>query len=254
MYFIDRVWRMLLNIRRREVGAPAFAAVAQHPPTPRLALTVGARGLRPPRCLDPPWALRRSVVLMPAVVIAALVFVAGPAQASGGHGEESRVSAVLVLQAISVIANDGSADPVAEKLNDALAAPDKKGTDLVKVKQALSLVEGSATSADGAKDLGRARAIMVTAIAVRAATGYGEMPEPGMVGKDVSPYASGSETGTITVLDGFTPARGISDGGDVILLGLAILVLGAGVFLSRKWRPDDTIRELRRKSADVRKS
>lgn len=195
-----------------------------------------------------------TVALVLALVSAALVLVSGPAQAAEGHGEESEVSAVLVLQAISLIANDGTAEAVAEKLTDALEAPDQEGTDLGKVKQALALVEESAEGSAGTRDLSRAREIMVSAIAVRAATGYGEMPEPGMVGEDVSPYASGADTGTAAVLDGFTPARGISDGGDVALLVLAVLALALGVVLSRRWRPHDTIRELRRRSGQVRGS
>lgn len=209
----------------------------------------------------PGWRLRGSlpvgrgpVGVALALVIASLVLVAGSAQAAGGHEEESEVSAVLVLQAISLIANDGTAEAVAEKLTDALEAPDQEGTDLGKVKQALALVEESAEGSAGTRDLSSARAIMVSAIEARAATGYGEMPEPGMVGGDVSPYATGADTGTVEVLDGFTPARGIRDGGDVVLLGFAVLALVAGVVLSRRWRPKDSIRELRRQSAAVKES
>ena len=204
--------------------------------------------------LPPHWVRRGSAVLVVPFVLASLVLVASPARAGGGHMDESEVSAVLVLQAISVITNDGTAEAAAEKLNDALQAPDQEGTDLAKVKQALALVEGSATSSDSGTDLSRARKILVSAIAARAATGYGEMPAPGVVGKDVSPYASGADTGTIDVLNGFEPARGVHDGGDVVLLVLSVLMVAAGLVLSRTWRPHDTIRELRSRSAAMRSS
>lgn len=186
------------------------------------------------------------------LVLALAVVLPRPAAAAEGHGEESTVASVLVLQSISLIANDGGAEAAAEKLTDALGAPEKEGTDLGKVEQALALIEGSAPGSAGAPALARAREILVSAIAVRPATGYGEIPEPRMVGEDVSPYARGADTGTVVVLDGMTPARGISDGGDVVLLGLAVLMVIAGVALSRRWRPIDTIRELRRRSAAVR--
>lgn len=205
-----------------------------------------------PRSVSP--VRRAALVLVLGLLTGYLVFLPSSALAAEGHGEESRIASVLVLQSISVIANDGTAEAAAEKLNDALEAPDKKGTDLAKVRQALALIEGSAQGSAGAQDVARARAILVSAIAVRPATGYGEMPEPGMVGGDVPPYASGADTGTTVVLDGFTPARGIHDGGDVVLIGLAVLVVVAGVVLSRRWRPQDTIRELRRRSDDVKES
>ena len=206
--------------------------------------TTGAASLAPRRRAE-------AAIAVVVLVLALAVVLPGPAAAAEGHGEESTVASVLVLQSISLIANDGGAEAAAEKLTDALKAPDKEGTDLGKVEQALAIIEGSAEGSAGEQDLARARAILVNAIAVRAATGYGEMPEPGMVGEDVSPYAVGADTGTVVVLDGFTPARGISDGGDAVLLGLAVLMVIAGVVLSRRWRPTDTIRDLRRRSAAV---
>lgn len=199
-----------------------------------------------------PWAEAAFAVVV--LVLALAVLLPGPATAAEGHGEESTVASVLVLQSISLIANDGGAEAAAEKLVDALEAPEKEGTDLGKVEQALALIEGSAPGSAGAPALARAREILVSAIAVRSATGYGEIPEPGMVGEDEAPFATGADTGTVVVLDGMTPARGIRDGGDAVLLGLAVLMVIAGVVLSRRWRPMDTIRELRRQSAAVKES
>ena len=204
--------------------------------------------------LPPRWARRGSAALVVPFVLASVVLAAAPARAAGGHTDESEVSAVLVLQAISVMANGGTAEAAAEKLNDALEAPDQQGTDLVKVEQALALVEGSVASSDSGTDLSRAREILVSAIAARAATGYGEMPEPGVVGEDMSPYASGADTGTIDVLDRFEPARGVHDGGDVVLLVLAVLMVATGLVLSHTWRPHDTIHELRSRSAAMKGS
>lgn len=197
---------------------------------------------------------RRAAPAFAAVVLALMAAVAlpGPAVAAEGHGEESTVASVLVLQSISLIANDGTAEAAAEKLTDALEAPEKEGTDLGKVEQALALIEGSAPGSAGAPALAEAREILVSAIAARPATGYGEIPEPGVVGEDESPYATGADTGTVVVLDALEPERGVNDGGDGVLLVLAVLMVIAGVVLARRWRPMDSIRELRRQSAAVR--
>lgn len=169
----------------------------------------------------------------------------GYAYAEEGHGEESTMANVLVLQAISLIANGAPTDAVAERIQDALQAPDPTGTDLTLVAQALDLVEQGSPGASGAADLDQARDLLVRAIDIRYATGYGAVPEPGEVAQGQPPYASGADTGTTVVLDGLEPARGISDRADVVLLILGVLAVAAGLFLARRWRPHSSIRVLR---------
>ena len=188
----------------------------------------------------------RRVGLLTAVALLAVLALPSSAQANEEETEEANL---LVLQSISLIANDNEPDVIAERVADALEAPDKSGVDLAKVQQALTLVEESATSSDSAEKIAQARTLLVDAIDIRAATGYGEIPEPGEVGEDTAPYATGAESGTTVVLDELNPARGVSDGGDAVLLAAGIAILLAGLYLSRRWRPHESIHELRRRSA-----
>lgn len=189
----------------------------------------------------------RTVVVLLVVLLG--VWPASSAQANGTATTEARL---YVLQSVALIANDASVAVVAERITDALNAPDTAGTDLAKVKQALAIVEGSAPGAAGATDRNQARGILASAVDVRAATGYGTLPPPGELGQDTAPYATGAGTGTAVVLDGFRPARGVSDRGDLVLLVLSGLAIALGVYLSLRWRPPDTLRELRRRSSAVK--
>lgn len=185
--------------------------------------------------------------------VAVLVVVPGQALASGG--EESDQANLLVLQAISLIANQAEVETITERLGDALASPDTEGTDLAMVQQALALVERSGeagSTSEAEAGLEEAQLLLTGAIDIRAATGYGEMPGPGEVADGVPPFARGAATGTTVVLNEFKLARGVRNGGDVVLLGLAGLAILAGLYLSRRWRPSESIHELRRRSAEVR--
>ncbi len=188
----------------------------------------------------------RRVGLLTAVALLAVLALPSPAQANEEETEEANL---LVLQSISLIANDNEPETIAERLTDALEAPDKSGVDLAKVQQALTLVEESGTSGDSAERIAEARTLLGEAIDIRAATGYGEIPGPGEVGEDTAPYAQGAQSGTTVVLDALRPARGVADGGDAVLLAAGIAMLLAGLYLSRRWRPHDSIHELRRRSA-----
>lgn len=185
---------------------------------------------------------------LPALILllAALVLLR-PGAALATEEQTTRAS-LLVLQSVALIANKAPVDAVVERIEDALAAPDNSGTDLPAVRRALTLAQQSAGNADAAA-LQQARTILVDAVDVRFATGYGEVPRPDAVGHDTSPFAGGAETGTTAVLDELQPARGISDGGDAVLLALAALAAAAGLFLAHRWRPHDSIRQLRRATA-----
>lgn len=179
-----------------------------------------------------------------AVALLALGLLVAGSGTAVANEEETEEANLLVLQSVALIANGAPVDAVTERIEDALAAPDPSGTDLDKVEDALSLVQQGAAPAD----LEEARQILVSAIDIRFASGYGQVPGPRELGHDESPYASGGETGTTAVVDELKPARGVSDGGDVVLLVLAVLAVAAGLVLAHRWRPHDTIRQLRHRT------
>ena len=97
--------------------------------------------------------------------------------------------------------------------------------------------------------LEEARGLLETSVEIRAATGYGSIPEPGEAGTGTSPYTVGAATGTTVVLDSLDPALGISDTGDVVLLVLAAGAIVLGLFLARRWRPTHSTHDLRHRRA-----
>jgi hypothetical protein len=156
-----------------------------------------------------------------------------PVAASGvawAHGEESDESAVLVEQAVALIANNAYESQVAERIGDALMAPHKEGVDLSKVRQAQGLIEQPGYSAAASRQV---EGLLLHSLG-------GKLPSAPKAGRP----ATGDDTGTSVVLDEFRPARGISDGGDAVLVGLGAVAVGGGVWLSRRLRPPHTIREL----------
>ena len=181
-----------------------------------------------------------------AVLVTALVL--GPIGSARADMEESREARLLVLQSISLIANGALAGTVTDRLRDAVDAPDQAGTNGALVRQALAIFENASGGSAGTPARDQARALLVRSIDVRAATGYGQIPPPGEVGRDVPAYANGDQSGTTVVLDELKPPRGVSDRGDLFLLVLAVSAMAAGLYLSHRWRPRDTISELRRQS------
>jgi hypothetical protein len=179
-------------------------------------------------------------VVLGGSLVASLVL--GSAVSAAADMEQSKQAKLLVLQSISLIANDAPRAAVLTRLNDALDAPDQEGVDRAKVIQALALIKS------GPSGLVEARQLLVGAIAVRAASGYGTIPMPGKVGQDVAPRATGAEPGTTVVLDELQPARGVNDRSDAAVLLAGVLMVAAGVYLARRWRPDVSINELRRMS------
>ncbi|MHB9857062.1 hypothetical protein [Streptomyces sp. YIM S03343] len=84
----------------------------------------------------------------------------------------------------------------------------------------------------------RARALLLDALG-------GKLPSAPKAGT----FATGTETGTSEILGEFRPARGVSGKGDAILLGLAAAATAGGLWLSHRWRPPHTIRELEHRDA-----
>ncbi|WP_170037031.1 hypothetical protein [Georgenia soli] len=155
------------------------------------------------------------------------------------HEDESEHAIDLVQQAVALIVNDGGADRVLEKLQDALEAPNPSGVDLALVRRAASAVEDARPGAAQAAALDEARGLLL-----KAAPELAEPPSASMVG--------GLATGTTVVLDPLEPARAISDGGDAVVLGLAAASIALGVYLSRRWRPRHSVRELRARRSPAR--
>ncbi|MEU3518344.1 hypothetical protein ABZ770_24215 [Streptomyces sp. NPDC006654] len=180
-------------------------------------------------CRDP--ARRRGPGRIVAGAVAAVALLV-PVAASGvawAHGEESDESAVLVEQAVALIANNAYESQVAERIGDALMAPHKEGVDLPKVRQAQGLVEQPGYSAAASR---QGKVVLLDSLG-------GKLPSAPKAGRP----ATGDDTGTGVVLDEFRPSRGISDD-DAVLVGLGAVAVGGGVWLSRRLRPPHTIREL----------
>ncbi|MFF4550737.1 hypothetical protein [Streptomyces sp. NPDC001435] len=173
---------------------------------------------------------RPGLIVSGAVAAAALLIPIATSGTAWAHGEESDESAVLVEQAVALIANDAYEDQVAERVDDALMAPHKEGVDLTKVRKAQDLIEQPGY---GAAVSGQVKGLLLDSLG-------GKLPSAPKSGRP----ATGDETGTSVVLDEFRPARGISDGGDAVLLGLGAAAIGGGLWLSRRLRPPHTLREL----------
>ncbi|WP_030576728.1 hypothetical protein [Streptomyces anulatus] len=183
-----------------------------------------------PRRLDS--VPRRGGVVAAAAALLLIGLLSGSARADE---EESDEASVLAEQAISLIANDAGDARVAERIEDALMAPEKEGVDLVPVRQALDVVErpGRTEAADE-----QARTLLLDALG-------GKLPSAPEAGA----FATGTETGTSEILGEFRPARGVSDDGDAVLLGLAGAAVVGGLWLSHRWRPPHTIRQLEHRDA-----
>ncbi|MGC5041154.1 hypothetical protein ACPXCS_37300 [Streptomyces sp. DT190] len=165
-----------------------------------------------------------------AVAAAALLIPVGVPGVAWADEDESNESAVLTEQAIALIANGADEDQVAERIEDALMAPDKEGVQLSTVREAQELVEQPGYSASVDRQV---RGLLLDSLG-------GKLPSAPENGRP----ATGDETGTSVVLDEFRPERGISDGGDAVLLGLGAAAIGGGLWLSHRLRPPHTLREL----------
>ena len=177
-------------------------------------------------------ALRRGprVLVSGGAVAAALLIAVGVPGVAWADEEESNESAVLTEQAIALIANGADEDQVAERIEDALMAPDKEGVTLSTVREAQELVEQPGY---GTAVVRQVRGLLLDSLG-------GKLPSAPEAGRP----ATGEETGTSVVLDEFRPERGISDGGDAVLLGLGAAAIGGGLWLSHRLRPPHTLREL----------
>lgn len=161
------------------------------------------------------WARRLGTALVTGLIV---LLPAGPALAHGdGDSEQSRV---LVLDALSYLANRPAnyMDMTTDKVADALAAPDKSGVDLAKVKAAQDALMNN--------DMMQTRTLLQQSLS----------PLTGPV--------AGEDPGTTTVLDPLA-VHPTWTGYEVTLAALSGASLLIGILLARHWRPTKRLRALR---------
>ena len=154
------------------------------------------------------------------VLLAALVVLL-PAAPALAHGEgDSEQSRVLVLDALTYLANKpaGYMDEVTDKVGDALEAPDTAGVNLAKVEAAQQALEHN--------DMMQTRALLQASLAPMAGPVTGEDP------------------GTTTMLDPLT-VHSTWAGSEPALAALSLAAVLIGLVLARRWRPDISLRALR---------
>jgi len=164
-------------------------------------------------------------VLVASLALFGLFGVAPPASAHGGN--ESNEAYVLVLQALGHLAHDTGhegMDLAMEKIDDALAAEDQDGVAVTEVKQAKQALE--------AEQIGLARTLLQSSIKVALS--------------QLGP-ARGEQTGTTVVVPALAGREGLS-GRDWGFLGASLIFLLIGLGLAYRFRPVDTVGELRQRA------
>ena len=163
------------------------------------------------------------------VAVAMLVVLLPAAPAFAHGGDESDQSRVLVLQALSYLANqpEGFADMAAEKVMDALDATDQNGVDLPMIQQAQKQLESG--------DISGARKLLQDSVA------------------PLTVRATGEETGTTLVSDPLPGATAWSPGAWLLAFAAIVLIL-VGVALAYRWRPQQSLSSLRAQMSGARSS
>ncbi len=151
---------------------------------------------------------------------------AAAAMPASAHGtDESEEGYVLVQQALGHLAHDGGhlgMDAALEKVDDALANMDHDGVDVAEVRRAKQALE--------AERVDQARTLLQDSIKQALA----ELPP-----------ATGEMTGTTLVISSMPGRDGLA-GRDWFFLGASAALLLIGFGLAGRYRPADTIGELRR--------
>ncbi|WP_310527351.1 hypothetical protein [Nocardioides sp.] len=145
--------------------------------------------------------------------------------AAFAHGDgETQEGYLLVQQALGHLAHDTSSEGIdlaMEKVDDALSTEDHEGVDIAEVKDAMRALETDQVQ--------RATALLEGSIEEALAE---------------QPTATGYETGTTLVLPAMPGRTGLSDQ-DLALLVSSLAIAGLGVFLAYRFRPRDSVRDLR---------
>ena len=161
-------------------------------------------------------------------------------------GEESDRAPVLVTQAIALIVNEAGDERVAERIRDALDAPEREGVEASDVRAALALIEQPGE--DPAVN-SQAEALLLRSIGGRLAADGEE--SAGADGTGGSPgFATGIQTGTTAILAAFVPARGVPDLTGALLIAGSLAAIVAGLVLSRRFRPPHRLRDLKRRTLE----
>ena len=200
----------------RYVQAAGPLAVSAGPGAARLAALA-----HPPGC--------RAARIVFAVLVAAVLTAWVPASPAQADEPPSTQAAMLVEQALALIANGAGDARVSEALRAVPGAPDKQGVDMADVTRALSLID---RPGQDPAVTARARGLLLESIG-------GKLPSAA-----TARNAVGTETGTSVILPEVKPVRGISDGGDAVLLGLSLAAVLAGLYLAWRLRPPHTLHQL----------
>jgi hypothetical protein len=171
-----------------------------------------------------PYRPGRGRYLITLVATILVVFI-GAGTASAHGGDESDEASVLVRQAIAILVNDsGNLAAAAEKVDDAEAAADQEGVDLVLLEEAAAAL--------AAGDGHQARSLLERSIGARSHLDGGD---PAPIGQVAQPLV-GADTGVAIATDPLDVGRDLTTGDWAALGGL--LAIGAiGVALSRRFRP-----------------
>lgn len=174
---------------------------------------------------DPSRARRLwSTVVLACVVALGSVLSASPALAHGaGETEEGYL---LVQQALGHLAHDTTMTGIElamEKIDDALNTKDREGVNVAEVKQAKVALD--------AGDVAQARALLQHSISEALSK---LMP------------ATGEETGTRVLLSAEAGRGRLALGGWVTLMVSALFLL-VGFVVAWRFRPEDSVRDLRRR-------
>ncbi len=161
------------------------------------------------------------------VVIALVAFAPLAVTASAdAHDDETEEGYLLVQQALGHLAHDSGPEGVElalEKVGDAQESEDQDGVDVALLEQGGLALE--------AAEVEQGRALLQESITEAVAD---------------LPLATGYETGTGVVAPEL-PGRDALQAGDWVVLVLSVLVGGVGAWLSVRYRPGDTVAELRRR-------
>ncbi len=152
----------------------------------------------------------------------------GTTPAGADEPGETTQGYLLVQQALGHLAHDTShegMDLAMEKVGDALATPDKEGLDVATLTQAETALEA------GQVDIARTKLQASIAQALRAL-----------------PPATGEDTGTTVVVPALDTRGGMSSG-DWFFVAISLLALVSGLVLAYRFRPADSVGQLRHRLA-----
>ena len=159
------------------------------------------------------------------MLVVLVVFALAPPASADGEGETD-VGYLLVQQALGHLAHDSSHEGMAlamEKVGDALATDNQDGVDVATLEDAKAALE--------AEQVDTARTLLQASIKDEL---------------DKLPPATGEETGTTVIVPALDTRDGIS-GSDWSFIAVSLLALLTGVSLAFRFRPADTVRDLRRR-------